>query len=148
MPKRSNGRRDEVTAKELAEMGFCEKRVQLAHLYGEHVTPEQRRAMTRGRVAHQRYFEEGSAATADHRCFVSTFVFGSDALEKQLLRAYRDTVLLRRSWGRPVVAACYRAAPRACRIMERSPAAIAGVRWLLRIVVVWCGRTLRVRGRS
>lgn len=148
MRNRKMGRWDEVTAKDLAEMGFCEKRVFLAHVYGEHVNPEQRRAMTRGRVAHQRYFEEGVAASEDSRCFVSTLVFGADASGTQVLRAYRDTVLLPRRWGKPMVTPYYRAAPSVCRIMERSPAAVAGVRWLLRIMVVWCACAICVRGRS
>lgn len=65
MPRRRCARRDEVSATELAEMGFCEKRVQLAYMYGEQATPEQRKAMARGQVAHRRYSEEGLAATAD-----------------------------------------------------------------------------------
>ena len=65
MSKRRKEPRDEVSATELAEMGFCEKRVQLAHIYGEQATSEQRKAMARGQVAHQRYLEEGLAATAD-----------------------------------------------------------------------------------
>ncbi len=65
MSKRRKGPRDEVSAMELAEMVFCEKKMQLAHIYGERVTPEQRKAMARGQVAHRRYSEEGLAATAD-----------------------------------------------------------------------------------
>lgn len=148
MSKRRKGLRDEVSATELAEMGFCEKKMQLAHVYGERVTPEQRKAMARGQVAHQRYLEEGLAVTADRRCFVATFVFGPDARETQVLRAYRDAVLLRRRWGRALVAAYYRVAPSVCRIMEWSPAAIVGVRWLLCSVVAWCNQTTGVRGRS
>ena len=45
MKKRRSRTRNErlVSAKELAEMGFCEKRVLLAHLYGQQLTAEQRR---------------------------------------------------------------------------------------------------------
>ena len=142
MPRRKYAQRDEVSATELAEMGFCEKRVQLAHLYGDQATPEQRQAMARGQVAHQRYLEEGVAATADRRCFVATFVFGPDAQETQVLRAYRDAVLLRQRWGRGLVAAYYRVAPTGCRIMERSPAIVVGVSCLLRIVVARCEKVL------
>ncbi|WP_311231451.1 CFI-box-CTERM domain-containing protein [Acidovorax sp. PRC11] len=145
MPRRKYAQRDEVSATELAEMGFCEKRVQLAHLYGDQATPEQRQAMARGQVAHQRYLEEGLAATADRRCFVATFVFGPDARETQLLRAYRDAVLLRRRWGRILVAAYYRVAPTGCRIMARSPATVVRVRRILRVVVAWCERALSDR---
>ena len=142
MSKLRKGLGDEVSATELAEMGFCEKRVQLAHIYGEQATPEQRKAMARGQGAHKRYLEEGLAATADRRCFVATFVFGPDARETQVLRAYRDAVLLRQRWGRALVAAYYRVAPTGCRIMERSPAIAVGVRRLLRILVAQCEKVL------
>ena len=79
MSKRRKEPRDEVSATELAEMGFCEKRVQLAHIYGEQATSEQRKAMARGQVAHQRYLEEGLAATADRRCFVADGGFAAVA---------------------------------------------------------------------
>ena len=142
MSKRRKEPRDEVSATELAEMGFCEKRVQLAHIYGEQATSEQRKAMARGQVAHQRYLEEGLAATADRRCFGATFVFGPDARETQVLRAYRDTVLVRRHWGRVLVAAYYRIAPSVCRVMERLPATVVGARRMLCIVVACCETAL------
>ncbi|ABM41795.1 conserved hypothetical protein [Acidovorax sp. JS42] len=148
MPRRQYAQRDEVSATELAEMGFCEKRVQLALLYGDQATPEQRKAMARGQAAHQRYLEEGLAATADRRCFVATFVFGPDARETQLLRAYRDAVLLRRRWGRILVAAYYRVAPTGCRIMARSPATVAAVRRMLCVMVARCERSLNGRRSS
>lgn len=142
MPEQRNARRDEVSAKELSEMGFCEKRVQLAHMYGEQVTPEQRKAMARGQVAHQRYLEDGLAATSDRRCFVATCVFGSDARETKVLREYRDTVLLRRRWGRALVAVYYRVAPLGCRVMGRWPAAVGKVRCVLLAVVARCEKEL------
>ncbi len=145
MPERSYGPRDAVSATELADMGFCEKRVQLAHLYGDQATPEQIKSKARGNAAHQRYLEEGLAATADRRCFVATFVFGPCAPEAQVLRAYRDAVLLRRRWGKILVAAYYWIAPVGCRIMARSPAIVAGVRRMLRVVVIRCERSLRNR---
>ncbi|WP_245951532.1 CFI-box-CTERM domain-containing protein [Paracidovorax anthurii] len=127
-----------MTATELAAMGYCEKKVQLAHLYGQRTTPEQRKAMARGRQAHQRYFEQGVASASDRRCFVATFVFGPEAVETQVLRTYRDRVLLHRRWGRWVVAVYYWVGPAGCWILGRSPALARGVRLLLRIVVVWC----------
>ncbi|EPD43273.1 MULTISPECIES: CFI-box-CTERM domain-containing protein [Delftia] len=142
MSNQSKGLGAEVSATELAEMGFCEKRVQLAYIYGEQVTPEQLKAMSRGHAAHQQYLKEGLAATGDRRCFVATFVFGPDAWETQVLREYRDAVLLRRLWGRPLVAAYYRVAPMGCRVLERSPATVVGVRRLLRIVVARCEKVL------
>lgn len=137
MSRRRPGQRDEVTAKELAEMGFCEMRVLLAHLHGEHTTSEQRRARARGLVAHQQYYEEGKAS-GDRRCFIATCVFGPDAAETQVLRAYRDAVLLPRPWGRWLVRIYYRTAPGVCSFLDRSPAAAAAMRALLRKVADRC----------
>ena len=86
----------------------------------------------------------GVLACADRSCFVATFVFGPDARER-VLRAYRDTVLLRSYWGRVLVAAYYWVAPSVCRIMKRLPAAVVGARRMLRIVVARCETTLSNR---
>lgn len=142
MSKRKLCNEDVVSATELAQMGFCEKRMLLAHRLGERSTPAQRMARLRGQAAHQQYFEEGAAAAADRRCFVATFVFGPDAQETAVLRAFRDTVLLPRWWGPLAVAAYYRAAPSVCTIMARLPFTSAWGRWVLRAVVAQC----RTRG--
>lgn len=73
---------------------------------------------------------------------MATFVLGPDARETQVLRTYRDAVLLRRRWGRVLVAAYYWVAPRVCRVMERSPATVVKVRRLLCIVVARCEKVL------
>lgn len=138
MAKRKPHRRDEVSAKELAEMGFCEKRVLLEYLHGEHLTPEQHAARVRGQVAHQLYYEQGMASSSDRRCFVASCVFGPDAHETQVLRAFRDVVLMPRRWGRWTVSAYYWGAPTVSRVLESSPLATACMRRLLRVVAAWC----------
>lgn len=137
-----SGQRGEVSATDLAKMGYCEKKVLLAFLHGERTTPEQRRSMARGRVAHQQYFEQGVAATKDRRCFIASSVFGPDAAETQVLRAYRDAVLIPRRWGRWMVAVYYSISPVMCWILERSPALSAGMRGLLRGIVQACHKSL------
>lgn len=126
-----------VSATQLAEMGYCEQRVLLAHRLGERTTPAQTRARARGNEAHLRYFVQGVAAK-DRRCFVASCVFGPDALETQQLRGYRDAVLLPRWWGRCLVALYYRVAPSMCRLLERWPAALSLTRTALRKVLVMC----------
>ncbi len=119
MRKKGLGRHAPLTAKELAEMGFCEKRIQLAHLYGEQVAPEQQLARERGQAGHQRYFEEGMASAQDRRCFVATCLFGQSSREAHALRTYRDTVMLYSRWGRCAVVFYYRIGPAACWILDR-----------------------------
>lgn len=113
-------RRGEVSAKDLAEMGFCEKRVLLAQLYGDRASPAQRAAMIRGRDLHVQYYREGQASATDRRCFVATFLFGESAPETHALRRYRDVVMLRRPWGRCFVHCYYSIGPTACWILDRS----------------------------
>lgn len=139
MSRCRKGRQRAVSASELAEMGFCEKRILLAHQHGEQQTAVQRRARTRGNAAHQRYFDQGMASATDRRCFVATCVFGPDAAETQVLRAYRDAVLLQSRFGNWAVQVYYRLSPGACRLLERCPVAIAVIRFALRILV-WCCR--------
>lgn len=113
-----------VSAKDLAEMGFCEKRVLLAHLRGQRMTLEQQRSAERGRRAHERYYREGLSAVAsvaDRRCFVATCLFGDEAWQTNVLRRYRDEVLLRLWIGRWVVASYYWCAPRVCDVLTWLP---------------------------
>lgn len=145
MSRKKPDKRGEVTAKELAEMGFCEKRIQLAHLYGEQVTRGQQKDRARGQVAHQRYLEEGMSSRGDRRCFVSTCVFGQDAPETLVLRQYRNAVLLHSWCGRWIVALYYRIAPSMCAYLACSPAAIEVTRKVLRMVVTGCLRSLARR---
>lgn len=121
----------QVSATQLAEMGYCEQRMLLAHRLGERTTPTQKRARARGDAAHVRYFAQGMAVK-DRRCFIATCVFGPDAPETWQLRCYRDAVLLPRWWGRWLVAAYYRAAPCVCRLLESWPACMPVTRLLLR----------------
>jgi len=113
-----------VSAKDLAEMGFCEKRVLLAHKHGQRITPVQERRAERGRRAHEQYYLEGLAAaggtSADRRCFVATCLFGERAWQTIVLRCYRDEVLLQARLGRRLVAAYYRFAPWGCRVLARA----------------------------
>lgn len=114
-----------VSATELAEMGFCEKRVLLAHLHGEGLTPAQRRSVDRGRKAHEQFYREGLAAAsearADRRCFVATCLYGDSAWQTETLRRFRDKVLLRCHLGCRVVEAYYALAPGVCRLLVRLP---------------------------
>lgn len=140
----TNGRRypdrgSYVSAKDLAEMGFCEKRVLLAQLHGEQTTPSQQEDVRRGLAAHQQYYEQGVAAvSSDRRCFIATCVFGESAPQTQDLRAFRDSVLLPHWWGRLAVGLYYRIAPAACAILRRSPRLLEVTCVLLGAVVTRC----------
>lgn len=130
-------------------MGFCEKRILLAHLHGEQPTPSQQEDLRRGRAAHQQYHEQGVAAvSSDRRCFIATCVFGESAPQTQDLRAFRDAVLLPRWWGRLTVRLYYRIGPAACAILRRSPKLLRVTRALLGTVAMRCRRRLDPRSQG
>lgn len=130
-------------------MGFCERRVLLAHLHGEQTTPTQQASVRRGLAAHQQYYEQGmEAVPSDRRCFIATCVFGESAPQTLVLRSLRDAVLLPRWWGRLAVSLYYRIAPAACAILRRSPGLLKVTRVLLGVVVTWCQRRPAPRSRG
>jgi len=114
-----------VSATELAEMGFCEKRVLLAHLHGERLTSEQLRSVDRGRKAHDQFYREGLAAAsatgADRRCFVATCLYGDAAWQTETLLRFRDQILVRYQLGHRMVAVYYALAPDMCRLLVWLP---------------------------
>lgn len=147
MRRRRKQRERFVSAKDLAEMSFCEKRVLLAHLHGKRMTAEQQRSAERGRRAHERYYRQGLMAAesvADRSCFVATCLFGDEAWQTNVLRRYRDEVLLRRRIGRWVVAAYYWCAPRVCDVLCRLPWLQRPVRALIEGLLITVRR--RVEG--
>jgi hypothetical protein len=152
MKKRRGRTRNErpVSAKELAEMGFCEKRVLLAHLHGQQLTAEQRRSVERGRLAHERYYREGLAAaserSAHRRCFIATCLYGDAAWQTEAMRRYRDEVLLTHRWGRQIVFVYYALAPSLCRLLTRLPWLQLPARALVGMIV--CIVRCRAEGRA
>jgi hypothetical protein len=154
MGKRRDRDRDDVTvsAKDLAEMGFCEKRVLLTHLHGQRLTPAQRHRAERGRQAHQLYYREGIAARAapesDRRCFVATCLFGDSAWQTDSLRLYRDDVLLPSSCGRFLVSIYYRLAPGACALVQRWPCVLGLMRAMVGALAAMAQRRSAKRGDS
>lgn len=134
-----------VSATELAEMGFCEKRVQLAHVHGKRMLAKQRRNAERGLKAHAEFHREGVAAAAataaDRRCFVATCLYGDSSLEAETLRRFRDEVLLARPMCRWVVTVYYSLGPGVCRLLAWLP-------WLQPPTRALVGALARAAGRS
>ncbi len=55
------------------------------------------------------------------KCFIATTVFGEDAHETELLRKFRDLVLLRSRIGRTACRLYYRISPAVAKSLERHP---------------------------
>lgn len=114
-----------VSAKELAEMGFCEKRIELKHRLGLRQTKMQEARTAQGLREHRRYRAEGVAAIQSAgfggKCFIASCVFGDSAWQTNVLRRYRDTFFLTRWWGRQMVRTYVCTAPIACVALRRWP---------------------------
>lgn len=75
------------------------------------------------------------ASAPDSRCFVASAAFGPDAPETLALRSYRDRVLLRRRWGRPLVRFYYGVSPPLAAFVASRPMLRRAARSLLKHLV-------------
>lgn len=113
-----------VSASQLAQMGTCERMVQLEHQLGRRTTRLQDRAIARGLAEHHRFKVASTrlmATSGDRpggRCFIATLTLG-EGHQLTTLREYRDTVLKRSSFGRKLVYRYYRMGPRLCSFLAR-----------------------------
>lgn len=138
MPKiRNRDPRLDVSASELASMGACEQRIVLEHRHGRRLSEPQRLAVARGLKLHAEFLAQARTIAKERhgRCFIATHVFGRDAPETQVLRAYRDRVLRASAPGRMFIRCYYRLAPGCCRWLARFPPLCHWVRWGLRPLV-------------
>ena len=127
-----------VSASELAQMGRCEQLVVFEHRHGQRRLAHQEAARRRGLAEHARFEREGLMARAvgsrhAGRCFVATLLFG-EAWQTQVLREFRDTILLPRFWGRGLIRLYYRGAPGVCAVLSRWPLLRRLVRRMLSVV--------------
>lgn len=135
-----------VSASELAQMGRCEQLVVFEHRHGRRRLAHQEAARRRGLAEHARFEREGLMARAvgsrhAGRCLVATLLFG-EAWQTQVLREFRDSVLLPRCWGRSLTRLYYLGAPGVCAVLVRWPllrrfvqsglsVVAAAVRWMM-----------------
>ena len=95
-----------ISASELAQMGYCERKVAFDARHGAQDTPQQLQAKQRGRALHARFYEESQrvaeASATRGRCFIATLALG-DGPETRQLRAFRDLYLRRSAAGRWLV---------------------------------------------
>ena len=75
-------------------------------------------------------------------CFVATAVYGTENCDEvRLLQHFRDRVLLKRSFGVPLVRRYYRYAPRLAKIVERRPWLKATARAVFDAIIAVLRRT-------
>lgn len=94
-----------------------------------------------GTFEHLRFQVEGQTRqTIDRRCYIASHVYGQDAIETNWFRAWRDTELMPRQFGRWVVEFYYATSPYFLVILKHSP-------WLTRITRTVLNRVAKSLGR-
>ena len=84
------------------------------------------------------YVEEPSVAEekSKSQCFIATSVYGSSSIEVQLLRMFKDNVLLKKKYGQAFLNFYYRISPKIAFILNRSSQLRFLIRYLLTEPVV------------
>lgn len=73
----------------------------------------------------------------DPRCFIASAIYGPDAWETNVLRAWRDRVLMARWWGRGVIAFYYMVSPFVANLLASFPVLQNTARAMLDRFVEW-----------
>lgn len=148
MPDADDGH---VTASQLAEMGYCERKIRYEALCGKRTSLKRQEAQDRGNAAHVEFFNEGKQSLqgrgySDHKpwCFIATLVFGPAASETQALRALRDQVLRKSGWGRALIRAYYRKSPTIYLAVAGKTEVLGMLRLVLRVVALFASVALAV----
>ena len=110
-----------VTVTELAQMGMCEKQILFDEEFGKKRSHHVQQRAREGKHAHKQYEQQLSGRVQDKRCFIATCIFGIDARETQILRAFRDQTLLTTRPGKVFVTFYYAVSPQVVKFIEKAP---------------------------
>lgn len=146
-----------TSASELAEMGYCEKKMLFSQRFGKRVSPERAAAMREGIAIHRGFHRDAMAVAPNARsseakpwCFIASELFGQTAWETAALRMGRDRVLRQYAIGRAFIGAYYKHSPGIARWLHRHRRCRALARallWPLAAVLKWCfDRNASARG--
>ena len=137
-----------VSASELAEMGFCEVKIQLKQRLGDRNTAESAALRAEGRDRHAEFHrlttqqhntpsrDQGASSTRDRRCFIATVVYGVDDPRTDQLRQFRDLSLLPTRAGRVLVEVYYWVSPSIADLISKH-------HWMQQIVRLMLDSTRR-----
>ncbi len=131
-----------VSATTLAQTLVCERQVVFDAKHGQIIGFARKAAIARGNRVHDLVYRRGHqpVGQGDRRCFIATAIYGQEAPETHLLRAFRDRVLMPRTLSRLLVKAYYRVPPPIAHWLECSPKSARAVRWILDRIVRWIVR--------
>ena len=125
---------DSISATRLSEVGLCQRMVALRMRHGEaEPAPARKSRLEHGVVMHDSTEQAAMGVSRKGPCFIATAVFGSRDPRTELLRTWRDDVLLQNRLGRSFVRAYYRLSPPLAKALSRSRASSRIVARLLEI---------------
>lgn len=140
--------RQPVAVTDLAQLARCEHQMLLDRQFGKQRLPARERLARAGAAEHQRhdrlarqYQGQGRGRARDARCFVASAVYGESAWQTDVLRNWRDRVLLRFWFGRVLIGLYYRVSPVWVRWLAPRPRLTAAVRSILDRGVAWVARS-------
>ena len=134
-----------IAVTDLAQLARCEQQMLLDQEFGKQRPISRERQARAGNAEHERHDRlarqyQGSGSgrrrrTRDSRCFVASAVYGDTAWQTEVLRDWRDRVLLPSRLGRVLVRLYYRCSPTWARWVSGHPHCVQSVRWLLDRIV-------------
>lgn len=108
---------DWVSASDVGRAKFCPKYLELK--YGGAVVSEAaEKARARGNAAHEQFNTE--IKNTDSRCFIASHLYGINDPRTEMLRQFRDRVLMPNILGRFLVNVYYQASPWAVKLCRRN----------------------------
>lgn len=127
-----------VAVTDLAQLARCEQQMVLDRQFGKQRPPARERLARAGEAEHRRhdrlarqYQGQGRGRARDARCFVASAVYGESAWQTDVLRDWRDRVLMRLWFGRVLISLYYRLSPTGVRWLAPRPRVTAAVRSIL-----------------
>jgi hypothetical protein len=130
-------KKDYLSATTIAQSSFCENKLALEQKYGKQESDIEQIRRQRGDEEHLRHHLEAQryGKNKDGRCFIASEVYGPVSDETNVLRTFRDTVLLPKSWGRALVSVYYDISPAIALVIRKNPLLKIPTKWVLDIVI-------------
>lgn len=108
---------DWVSASDVGRAKFCPKYLELKY-GGAAVSEAAEKARARGDAAHEQFNTE--IKSTDSRCFIASHLYGINDPRTEMLRQFRDRVLMPNILGRFLVNVYYQASPWAVKLCRRN----------------------------
>jgi len=119
-----------ISASEVGRARFCAHALELKYS-GAAVSASAEKARERGDAAHERFNTQMRESQRDSRCFIASHAYGLQDPRTEMLRQWRDEVLMPTATGRVFVKLYYLVSPALVRACRRISILDRGVRLVL-----------------